>query len=173
MSDERAKQAASRCVYCEAGHPEYCDDGCEAEAALRAELARLTEESAAQPKIFQAVTSRKNAELSAELARLTEENAGNKADNKILAEISEILMGYREGKRTELLARTQALTGVEERLESAESTIRELKQAVERINHLATVELNGTERAYYVTNRGDIAAESRAALESLAQKGTR
>lgn len=47
------------------------------------------------------------------------------------------------------------------------SHIDEMKYALERINHLATVELNGTTVPYYVTNRGDIAAESRKAITSL------
>jgi hypothetical protein len=51
-----------------------------------------------------------------------------------------------------------------EALRETRNVAAELINALERINHLATVELNGIDKVYYVTNRGDIAAESRKAL---------
>lgn len=49
-------------------------------------------------------------------------------------------------------------------LVAAPSREERLEKALREINRLATCELNGMKREYYVTNRGDIAAVSRAAL---------
>src|SRR5579871_1642840 len=52
--------------------------------------------------------------------------------------------------------------------ETPQAVNRKLVEALERINHLATVQLNDLSREYYLTNRGDIAAESRKALSAAA-----